>query len=70
MQGYTLIVREMLDQLDADPTHVFVPAGVGGLCAAVAGHWARLRGQARPTFVSVEPHAADCVDRKRCRFDQ
>lgn len=63
MQGYTLIVREMLNQLDAPASHVFVPAGVGGLAAAIAGHWAMVAGDDRPRTVSVEPHAADCVFR-------
>ena len=61
MQGYTLIVRELLDALDAAPSHVFVPAGVGGLAAAVAGYWTLLG--PRPRVVAVEPHAADCVFR-------
>ncbi|WP_185020822.1 diaminopropionate ammonia-lyase [Histidinibacterium lentulum] len=63
MQGYTLMVREMLDQLDAPATHVFIPAGVGGLAAAVSGHWAVVEGDRRPRMIAVEPHAADCVYR-------
>jgi diaminopropionate ammonia-lyase len=61
MQGYTAIVREALRQLDAPPTHVFVQAGVGGVAAAVAGHLAILLGDARPTFVVVDPARAACV---------
>ena len=60
MQGYSLIVREALEQLGVPPTHVFVPAGVGGLAAAVAGHWTDAA-PPRPRMVSVEPLAADCV---------
>ena len=60
-QGYTLIVRELLDQLDAIPTHVLIPAGVGGLAAAIAGYWT-FHGP-RPRMVVVEPHVADCVFR-------
>ncbi len=63
MQGYTLIVDEALAQLDAAPTHVLIPAGVGGLAAAVAGRWAHLRGADRPRMVAVEPLVADCVFR-------
>jgi diaminopropionate ammonia-lyase len=61
MQGYTLMVREALDAMAQPPTHVFVQAGVGGLAAAVAGHLADAYGDARPTFVVVEPARAACV---------
>lgn len=61
MQGYTVIVSELLKQLDRPPTHVFIPAGVGGLAAAVAGYWARTAGARRPRMVVVEPHSANCV---------
>lgn len=63
VQGYTLIVHELLAQLDRSPTHVVIPAGVGGLAAAVAGHWARTAGGDRPRMVVVEPIVADCVFR-------
>ena len=63
MQGYTLIVDELLEQLPRPPTHVFIPAGVGGLAAAIAGRWAKLEGPRRPQMVVVEPHVADCVFR-------
>ena len=62
-QGYTVIVRELLDQLTETPTHVFIPAGVGGLAAAVAGYWTLSAGKDRPRMVVVEPHVADCVFR-------
>lgn len=61
MQGYTAIVREALRQLGEPPTHVFVQAGVGGIAAAVAGHLAIVLGDARPTFIVVEPVRAACV---------
>lgn len=63
MQGYTVLVHETMAQLGRAPTHVLIPAGVGGLAAAVAGHWARVAGEARPRMVAVEPLAADCVFR-------
>jgi diaminopropionate ammonia-lyase len=62
-QGYTVIVAELVEQLATPPTHVFVPAGVGGLAAAIAGSWARVLGAARPRVVVVEPHTANCVFR-------
>lgn len=63
MQGYTLIVEELLSQLPEPPTHVFVQAGVGGLAAAVAGHYRMRLHQERPRIVVVEPERADCVFR-------
>jgi diaminopropionate ammonia-lyase len=61
MQGYTVIVREALRQLAGPPTHVFVQAGVGGVAAAVAAHFALVLGDARPVFVVVDPARAACV---------
>ncbi|CAN7359107.1 diaminopropionate ammonia-lyase [Rhizobium sp. LjRoot30] len=64
MQGYTLVAAEILSQLaERKPTHVFVQAGVGGLAAAVAGHYWELLGTERPNIVVVEPQRADCVFR-------
>ncbi|MBH0239108.1 diaminopropionate ammonia-lyase [Methylobrevis sp. L22] len=62
MQGYTLIAEEVLAVTGAEPaTHVFVQAGVGGLAAALAGHFWERFGAARPRLVVVEPNLADCV---------
>jgi diaminopropionate ammonia-lyase len=61
MQGYTALVREAIEVLAAPPTHVFVQAGVGGLAAAVAGHFALVLGEARPTVIVVEPERAACL---------
>ncbi len=63
MQGYTLIVDELIGQLAEPPTHVFIPAGVGGLAAAIAGRWAKIAGADRPRMIVVEPQVADCVFR-------
>ena len=65
MQGYAVIVDELLDAEPADApcpwTHVFVQAGVGGLPAGiVSALWERY-GSARPVFVVVEPEQADCL---------
>jgi len=63
MQGYTVMAREVLEQLPRGllPTHVFLQAGVGGLAAAVAGHFWDHLGERRPRVVIVEPAAADCL---------
>ncbi len=61
MQGYTAMIHESLQRLDAPPTHVFVQAGVGGVAAAVAGHLALRFGDRRPVFVVVEPQSAACI---------
>lgn len=65
MQGYTVLVKELLEQLAANDetiTHVFVQAGVGGLAASVFGHWAaRSKGRKFPHFVVVEPDCAACL---------
>lgn len=63
MQGYSILAREVLEQLAGGPTptHVFLQAGVGGLAAAVTGYfWERL-GSERPKVVVVEPAQADCL---------
>jgi diaminopropionate ammonia-lyase len=63
MQGYGLIVAELAAQLDRPPTHVLVPAAVGGLAAAVVATWWEMLGPARPVIVAVEPVQADCIAR-------
>lgn len=63
MQGYTVMAREVLDQLPAGelPTHAFLQAGVGGMAAAVAGHLWETLGARRPVMTVVEPCEADCL---------
>ncbi len=62
MQGYTVMVAEIMDQLGSDrPTHVFVQGGVGGLPAAVIAPFWDEWGPDRPRPIVVEPHAADCL---------
>jgi diaminopropionate ammonia-lyase len=61
MQGYTVMVDEMLAQCGAPPTHVFVQGGVGGLAAAVAAHLADRLGKVRPKLIVTEPEAANCL---------
>lgn len=60
--GYTVMLAEIVEQLDGDiPTHVFIQGGVGGLAAAVAGYFWDLWGVRRPRFVVVEPEQANCL---------
>jgi diaminopropionate ammonia-lyase len=61
MQGYTAMLSEAMRALPDTPTHVFLQAGVGGLAAAVAGHFAVLLGERRPTVIVVEPARAACL---------
>ena len=61
MQGYTALLREATRQLPERPTHVFVQAGVGGIAAAVAGHFSLLYGDQRPFFTVVDPSRAACL---------
>ncbi len=65
MQGYTVMVQEVLNKLadDALPTHIFVPGGVGGLAASVAAHLSARLGAKRPRIIVVEPTKADCIFR-------
>ncbi|MES2103046.1 MAG: diaminopropionate ammonia-lyase [Pseudomonadota bacterium] len=63
MQGYTVMVEEIIRQIGATdiPTHLFVQGGVGGLAAAACGHyWERLGAQ-RPRLIVVEPEKAACL---------
>ena len=62
MQGYGVLPMEM-DAAGPHPTHVLVPAGVGGLAAAVAAYYWEAYGTASPRIVVVEPMLADCVFR-------
>lgn len=61
MQGYTLMLDEIVQQSKSDPTHVFVQGGVGGLAAVVAGYFLDRLNGARPRLVVVEPARAACL---------
>jgi diaminopropionate ammonia-lyase len=61
MLGYTRLLDEVDRQADQGFDAVFVPAGVGGLLAAVAC-WVDLRyPDRRPPVIAVEPLSAACV---------
>jgi diaminopropionate ammonia-lyase len=65
MAGYTVMIKEALQQLQAQtsssPTHIFVQGGCGGLPAAICAYlWLHLS-EKRPRFIVVEPKLADCL---------
>ncbi len=61
MAGYSVIVKELLEQQDEAPTHVFLQAGVGGMAAAVMAAFAHFGSQPLPRFITVEPRNAACI---------
>jgi N-carbamoyl-L-amino-acid hydrolase len=61
MQGYATIADEVAEQRDSPFTHVFLQGGVGGLAAGVVSYFQERLGSRRPTFIVVEPAAADCL---------
>jgi diaminopropionate ammonia-lyase len=61
--GYGVLAGEIVAAMSEPPTHVLVPAGVGGLASAVAAVFWQAWGWRRPTFVVIEPLTADCVTR-------
>ena len=61
MAGYTIMVKEIIDEIDNNSiTHVFLQAGVGGMAAAMIAGFAKLSKNI-PQFIVVEPENADCV---------
>ena len=61
MAGYTIMVKEILDEVDSNSiTHVFLQAGVGGMAAAMIAGFAKLSKNI-PKFIVIEPENADCV---------
>jgi len=63
MQGYSLMVDEIITDLEAQDeklSHIFVQGGCGGLAAAVAGHFST-RLDEKPTIIVVEPDRANCL---------
>lgn len=66
MQGYGTISAEIIEATAGDTqkpafTHVFLQGGVGGLAAGILSYMWEQYGEARPTFVMVEPEQADCL---------
>jgi len=67
MQGYTTMVDEALEQLNAlgieKPTHVFLQAGVGSMASAAAGYIINRFPNDPPKIAIMECRAADCYYR-------
>ena len=60
MAGYTIMVKEIIDEIDKNSiTHVFLQAGVGGMAAAIIAGFAKLSKNI-PQFIIIEPENADC----------
>ena len=61
MAGYTIMIKEIIDKVDASTiTHVFLQAGVGGMASAMIAGFAKLSKNI-PRFIIVEPENADCI---------
>ncbi len=61
MAGYTIMVKEIIDEIkDYSFTHVFLQAGVGGMAAATIAGFAKFSKNI-PKFIVVEPENADCI---------
>ena len=61
MAGYTIMIKEIIDQINNDKiTHVFLQAGVGGMAAAMIAGFAKFTDNI-PKFIIVEPENANCV---------
>ena len=61
MAGYTIMIKEIFDEIDSNSiTHVFLQAGVGGMAAAMIAGFAKFTDNI-PQFIIIEPENADCV---------
>jgi diaminopropionate ammonia-lyase len=61
LAGYGVMLREVYEQANKPPTHVFVQGGVGGLAAATAAALRQLWAAESPRVVVVEPALAACL---------
>ena len=61
MAGYTVMMKEIVDQIDQNKiSHIFLQAGVGGMAGAMISGIARYL-QNVPEIIIVEPDSAACV---------
>jgi diaminopropionate ammonia-lyase len=64
MQGYLTMCKEAAEQmaeLNREPTHVFIQAGVGAMAGAVVGYLANRYKDHLPRFIIMEPKNAACI---------
>ena len=60
MEGYLASAKEITDEINEVPTHIFLQAGVGGLAGAMAA-WFRFCWGDAPKIIVVEPDAAPAL---------
>lgn len=60
MEGYLVLMQEVLEEIPEPPTHIFLQAGVGGLAAACAA-FARHAWHQIPRIIVVEPEVAPAL---------
>lgn len=60
MEGYLMLMREVIEQVPEAPSHIMLQAGVGGLAGACAALARKVWGTV-PTIVVVEPEFAPAL---------
>ena len=60
MEGYLVLMAEIVEAMAEPPTHIFLQAGVGGLAGAAAA-MARARWHDAPRIIVVEPENAPAL---------
>lgn len=63
MQGYGTMAYEAYTQMEENPTHIFLQAGVGSMAGAVTAFFAAIYEGDCPLITIVEPNKADCIYR-------
>ncbi len=61
MAGYGVMSREIVSELEAAPSHVFLQGGVGGMAASVAAYMRQAWDGDSPRIVIVESELAPCL---------
>jgi len=72
MQGYAVMALEACEQLrqiDVEPTHMLIQAGVGAFAGSAQGFVSNYYGEKDPVSYVVEPKAADCYYRSAEKGD-
>ncbi len=60
MEGYLVLMQEVIEAMPRAPNHIFLQAGVGGLAGAAAALARKAWGD-EPIITVVEPEAAPCL---------